>query len=325
MALSAQRSRLFYRRLRERSPSPTASISPNSGTVGDSNKTISVTGQNLEDAFGVTSVSISGSGVSSSVSNPGTSNATVTYSIANNGSTGAQSLTMSNSFGTSNPQTFTVVDPAPNVTGVSPSIWNAGACCTASNPVTITGNNFGTNPTVSIVGPTGPYQVTTSNPSDTSVTASFAVPANSPSGPATVTVTSTGFNGTGFYPGNSGNSASSNYNGALVDANTPAPVIMMVNTPTALATCTGGTQLPNYRMHSILRRRALALPSRFRLVLCAGLGTDAQLIRSKIKTVPPRHGYAIAGQIICTLHKPLVFQLGKLRLTLNETRLARWR
>lgn len=200
------------------------SISPNIGTVGDNNKTISVTGENLEDQFGVTNVSISGSGITSSVSGQGSADATVTYSIANNASTGAQSLTMSNSFGTSNAETFTVVDPSPTVTGVAPSTWNAGSSYT----VTITGTNFGTNPSVSIALPSGTIQPTTSNPSDTSVTVSFSVPAGSPTGGAPVTVTSKGFNGNGFYNGNTGNSPSATNNSGMVEAQAPpTPTIIL--------------------------------------------------------------------------------------------------
>jgi hypothetical protein len=218
------------------------SISPNGGTVGDSNKTITVTGQNLEDQLGVTGVSISGSGITSSVSTPGASNATVTYSIANNGSTGAQSFTISNSFGTSSAVTFTVVDPSPTVTGVSPSTWSAGSSYT----VTITGTNFGTNPSVSIALPTGTITPTTSNPSDTSVTVSFTVPTNSPSGSAPVTVTSRGFNGSGFYPGSSGNSPSATNNSGDVVAQTPVPQIMIIPSvsqasASQLSSCTSGT------------------------------------------------------------------------------------
>jgi len=73
----------------------------------------------------------------------------------------------------------------------------------------------------------GTIQPPTSNPSDNSVTVSFTVPANSPSGSAPVTITSTGFNGNGFFPGNSGNSPSSTYNPPEVVAVTPQPQIML--------------------------------------------------------------------------------------------------
>jgi hypothetical protein len=225
------------------------SISPNTGNIGDSNKTISVTGENLQDELDVSKVSISGSGVSASVSSPGATDATVTYSISTGASTstGARQFTMSNSFGTSNAETFTIVDPSPNVTGVSPSTWYAGSSYT----VTITGTNFGTNPSVSIALPSGTIQPTTSNPSDTSVTVSFSVPANSPSGTAPVTVTSTGFNGSGFYPGNSGNSPSASNNSGQTVAVTPAPQIMIIPSvsqatdTTNLSSCTGGSAAQN--------------------------------------------------------------------------------
>jgi hypothetical protein len=108
------------------------SISPSSGTVGDTNKTISVSGDNLEDELGLTGVSITGSGVTSSVSSPGTLSATVTYAIPSSATSavGAQTLTMFNSFGTSNARTFTIGYPPAVVNSLSSYSWQAASSFT---------------------------------------------------------------------------------------------------------------------------------------------------------------------------------------------------
>jgi hypothetical protein len=198
-----------------------ASISPTYGTIGDSSKQISVTGQNLQDELGVSNVNITG-GVTASVSSPGADNATVTYSIPMSATAGSQQFTMSNSFGTSSPVTFQVDDPSPNVTGISPSTWYAGN----SYSVTITGTNFGTNPSLSISAQ-GVTFTQSAGATDTQITANVTVAADAPNGNATVQVTSTGFGGgNGFYPGSSGNSPSNSSTAANVAAVTPPPQII---------------------------------------------------------------------------------------------------
>ena len=200
-----------------------ASISPVSAIVGAQPTPITVRGENLVDAFGDSSVSITG-GVNASIgSGESATQATVNYSTLTNSNAGRQTLTISNSFGKSNGETFTVGYPTPTIASISPTTtWYAGSSYT----ITITGNNFGTAPTVSIALPSGSIQPATSNPSDTSVTVSFAVPVNCASGEAPVTVTSTGFNGSGFYPGSSGNSPSASYDAPQAVAQTPVPQIM---------------------------------------------------------------------------------------------------
>jgi hypothetical protein len=206
-------------------PPSIASISPTSVAIGASGQ-FTVSGENLVDAFNDSNASATGNVSASVAPNPSTDEVKVNYSVPSNVTTGQQKLTISTNYGTSNTETFTVVDPSPTVTGVSPSTWNAGS----SQTITVTGTNFGTNPSVSISLPSGiVVQAITTNPSDSSVTASFTVPPDTPSGAATVTVTSTGFNGSGFYPGNSGNSPSASYSTPQVVFMPPTPRINLTN------------------------------------------------------------------------------------------------
>ena len=171
-------------------------IDPDHGVVGQSG-TITVNGTNLIDPItGDASPAIDGAGVTISVNgNPSESQVDLNFTVAQNAPTGNKTLTLSNRFGTDG-ATFAVVDAQPQIAGISPTTtWYAGHAYT----VTITGTNFGANPAVSIDLPTGTIQPTTSNPSNLSVTVSFVVPANSPSGPAPVTVTSRGSSGNGFF------------------------------------------------------------------------------------------------------------------------------
>ena len=143
------------------------------------------------------------------------------YALTTSATTGQQTITLKNNWGTAT-ASFTVNDPSPTITGISPSTWIAGN----SYNITITGNNFGTAPSISITGPSGSISANVTSGSDTSIAANIMVPANSASGPATVTVTSTGFGGSGFFSGNGGNSPSSSSTTPQVVATTPTPQIM---------------------------------------------------------------------------------------------------
>ena len=102
-------------------------------------------------------------------------------------------------------------DPTPNITNVTPSPWQAGSQYT----FTVSGTGFGVSANVIITGPdnTQYYNGSCSNGlspgsqpcGDTSFTDTVSIPSNAPSGNATVTVTSNGYNGLGFVEG-SGNS-----------------------------------------------------------------------------------------------------------------------
>jgi hypothetical protein len=110
----------------------------------------------------------------------------------------------------------TVNDPTPVVPSVNPSTWNAGQ----TTSITISGMGFGTAPTVAISGPSGSIPFTQSGtPSDTSIAGTVSVPANSAGGSATVTVTSHGYNGSGFICGTACQSTPNGSNNTIqVDA-----------------------------------------------------------------------------------------------------------
>jgi IPT/TIG domain len=219
------------------------SISPSSVTVGTSG-TITVSGQNFIDQFGnYPTPVINNAGVTLSLSGtPTDSQAHVSYSVTTGAATGDFGLNLKGLFGNGEPATLAVGDPSPTVTSVSPSVWYAGNSYT----VTITGTNFGTNPTSSISAAPGVTYTPLGGGTDTQTTASVIVAPNAPTtNPITVTVTSNGFGGgSGFFPGTPGGSASASAT-AQADAVTPAPVIMMVNGVADLTNCTNGTPLPS--------------------------------------------------------------------------------
>jgi hypothetical protein len=125
------------------------SISPSGGTVGTSSA-MHIYGDNLVDPFtGQASAAISGSGVTLSVASATESVVDLNDSIATNATTGSQNVTLTTRFGTSNAAPFSIGDPTPIITSISPNSWNAGT----SIQVTITGHGFGTNPSLTITGP----------------------------------------------------------------------------------------------------------------------------------------------------------------------------
>ena len=97
--------------------------------------------------------------------------------------------------------------------------------------MTITGTNFGTNPTSSISAAPGVTYTPLAGGSDMQTTASVIVAPNAPTtNPITVTVTSNGFGGgSGFFPGTLAGSASASAT-AQADAGTPPqPIINLLN------------------------------------------------------------------------------------------------
>ncbi len=196
------------------------------GTSG----TITVNGQNFIDQFGnQPSPFINNSGVTLTLGSVSDTQASVNYSVESNASTGDFGLNLKGLFGNGEPATLAVGDPTPVVTGISPSVWYAGNSYT----VTITGTNFGTNPTSSISAAPGvTYSQTGGN--DTTITASVTVAPNAPNtDPITVTVTSQGFGGgSGFFSG-SGQSPTTSTTAQAVAGAPPAPVINLLNGTTA--------------------------------------------------------------------------------------------
>jgi hypothetical protein len=174
-------------------PPHITSINPNSASV-ESSGTITILGSDLVDPFTLTAnPAITGSGVTIGVHYQSQGEVDLSYSISSHASTGSHYITLSDRFGVSNQVAFNVGDPTPNITSVSPNIWDAN---TTIYPVTIGGTGFGTNPTLTISG-----QGVTLNSysgSDTQITASVTIAANAPNETANITVTSNGYYGSGW-------------------------------------------------------------------------------------------------------------------------------
>ena len=115
------------------------------------------------------------------------------YLIPATASTGNHSVTESTVWGTSNALTFTVYDPTPAITSVSPDPWDFGATTT----FTVNGTGFGSNPSISVSG-AGVASSSITSGNDTQITGSLNWGSNPVSGNATITVTSNGYGGHSF-------------------------------------------------------------------------------------------------------------------------------
>jgi hypothetical protein len=165
-------------------PPVLSSIAPNSGVQGTS---LSVTLGGSQFLAGATVV-VGGAGVSvTNVAVAGTTRITATFTIAATAATGAHSVTVGTSAGTSAAQSFTVTAPVPvkpTLSSVTPNRARRGA--TAA--VTIKGTNFTTPLTVNVQGSgvaVGNVVVVNS----TTATATFRVSRTAASGSRNITVT----------------------------------------------------------------------------------------------------------------------------------------
>lgn len=197
------------------------SYNPTDGSV-ETSGTLTLGGTNLEDLFTQsTTPAITGSGMTLTVQSVTPTQVTLNYTIAENASPGAHSITLATRFGTSNPVSFNVGDPTPVVKNVSPSTWDANN----SYSVTITGTGFGTKPTVSLSG-TG-VTFTPGTVGDTQITGTVVVAASAPDETVTVTVQNNGYYGNGFLGTTPGQSPDGTNNTPQVVAYpAPAPKIM---------------------------------------------------------------------------------------------------
>ena len=119
-----------------------------------------------------------------------------------------------------------VPNPRPSITSVSPTPWQAGN----SYSVTVSGTGFGTNPTLQISGAgvtLNSYSCSPVDVCDTTITASVTIDPGAPSENASITVTSTGYGGSGFF-GSPGESPTSSADSVEVDAAAPTPSTYMV-------------------------------------------------------------------------------------------------
>jgi hypothetical protein len=212
-------------------------ISPRYGFVGTYGSVI-LQGSGLVDPFtGFVQISLNtGTGMSllgvNILAVDDTGNVTeleVEYFIDLNASTGPRLIGVSDQFGSdSGDFPFTVGDPPPNIVSVSPPVWPAGS---TNLNITISGTGFGTNPVLTIPLANGVTSYSQGNSSDTTISATVSIASNAQTGPTTVTVTSTGYNGTVFQPAYDGEPSSSTF-GVQIQANTlgPAPTIFLYGT-----------------------------------------------------------------------------------------------
>jgi hypothetical protein len=112
-------------------------------------------------------VSVSGSGVTLSVTYASDIQVNVYYTVSGNAATGAYGITITTYAGTSNTVNMNVGDPTPVIGSVSPNSWNAGA----TTAFTITGQGFGTSPTLAIGGSGITAYGIVGTPTDTAISA----------------------------------------------------------------------------------------------------------------------------------------------------------
>jgi len=206
-------------------------ISPTYGYVG-SLGTVTIQGADLVDPFFIsTSASVStGSGLTvtpESVSGDpfGTESVTIGYSATQCASTGPRFIILSTQFGSDRgDQSFTLGDPTPIITSVSPGAWQAGTSFTA----TINGIGFGTSPTLTILG-LQPGDITFSvvSAGDNQITANITVSSSASSQTATIRVQSNGYCGSGFQPANGNSSTSVPYFLPVQPVLAPVPQIQL--------------------------------------------------------------------------------------------------
>ncbi len=195
-------------------------ISPPYLFVGASG-TLTVNGDNFLDPFDENETTLSlqfngsgGSGLSYTTGDITSTQATANYTVGLSATTGNWEAGIKYYQGESGSYfdgvtNFTVGDPTPDVTSVDPDTWTAGQ---TNIPVTISGSYFGSNPQLSVSGGGATATMTShtdnGQPGGASIHASVSVPASCTGSSATITVTSTGYNGTGFTPAYSGQSDS---------------------------------------------------------------------------------------------------------------------
>jgi hypothetical protein len=112
---------------------------------------------------------------------------------------------------------FTVGDPPPSISSVSPNQWTAGQTNIA---VTISGSYFGSNPQLTLVGAGATSSITshtdTGQAGGAQIHANVSVPNTCADGSVVITVTSEGYNGTGFTPAYSGESSSATASASII-------------------------------------------------------------------------------------------------------------
>ncbi len=197
------------------------SSSPLRGSEGDA----VVSGTDLTNLWGPTSVTIEGTGVSNSITYPNPADGGAThqspsqvnthYTVDPSASTGNRNLTVSNSFGSSNSVNFTVYDPTPYIQAVTDLAGNPITSIPASTQTyaTLWGTGFGSSGTIAICS----FGANPCNGSDVSAQSSYwsqnqinvvLTTSATSQGTYEIQLTSLGFSGNGFLSGPSGSSNS---------------------------------------------------------------------------------------------------------------------
>jgi len=204
-------------------PPVISSISP-TGILNGNSGTLTVDGSNLVDVFTqLTTASLSGSGITWSVSSQTEAQVLISYSVSTSAAAGNRTLTLATRFGSSS-TTLNVGDATPIVTGLDPSDWDAGT----TQSVTFTGQNFGTNaPTLSF-SPSGGISYSLTSYNDSQIVANITVASGTPNETVDITVTNNGYGGTGFT-GGSGESAKSSAVQANVHAPAKSPEVTIIS------------------------------------------------------------------------------------------------
>jgi hypothetical protein len=168
--------------------------------TGD-NQTTYLRGTSL--AGNTRSVQVSGSGVAARLNTSQSPTdgeiLDIIFDVAQNAQRGQRQLTITVEGVVSNALTITVGDNSPQITGMTPPQANAGETVS----VTISGNHFGVNPQIQILGTN--VQSAISSATTTEITALFSVADAATAGQRGVRVKSFGYTGTGFQqvPGTS--------------------------------------------------------------------------------------------------------------------------
>src|SRR5436190_1922681 len=166
------------------------SISPTSGAVGRSYQVtltgngFVVSGGGASCASGVTTVDITGSGVTISDVSMASGTITMKFAVEENAPTGPRDVTVTNSRGKSNALQFSVGIAIPTLTSISPSSFEKGTTVT----VTFTGTNFVSDATNVKVTDGGVTASDVKVLSDTTLTATITVAPGTSLGDYNVTV-----------------------------------------------------------------------------------------------------------------------------------------
>jgi uncharacterized repeat protein (TIGR03803 family) len=196
-------------------PAPTlTSLSPTSAVVGAAAQTLILTGTNF-----VASSTVTYNAVAHAATFVNSTELTITLSTTDQATAGIYAVVVTNpapAGGTSTPSTFTVNNPVPVITSLSPPSVLAGS---GAQTLTINGTGFVSTPTVSY---TGFSDYTVTFVSSTQLTVALTSPDVAAAGTYSVTVTN---------PAPDGGPSSA----ATFTVNNPAPVITSLSPPSVLA------------------------------------------------------------------------------------------